>query len=186
MSTIKNESQIEAVLREMEKPEQIESLHFLVNKLPELTSAIQFVEEKVKFIQYTISDQQSVEGIIGQVEQKIENLHLTKEHLEAMVLMVQALPRLVQYLEKAEDMFLFLQNVVTDSESIEYALKGVKEVPPVEKTLNVLKETNERFQVQQDSSPVSMLRMYRLLKHPTIQSGLKYVETLLDVIHKQK
>ncbi|MED0716582.1 hypothetical protein P4S80_09860 [Aeribacillus composti] len=183
--TLKKDSEIEAVLQELEKPEQIESMHYLVKKLPELTAAIQSVEEKIEFISYTLHDKKSLTNLVNQVEEKVESLHLTKEHLETIITMMQMLPRLVQLLGKAEELLLFVQNVITDSQSVEYALKCFKDIVPMEKGLHIIKETNERFKNEKDTSHVSLLRMYRLLKNPAVQNGFKYLEALLEVINKQ-
>jgi len=185
MASITKESDFEKVLKELENPEQIESLQYLASKLPEFTSAVQSMEEKLSFLMYVLNDKQSLEGLANKVEKRVESLSLTTEHMESLLTILQLLPRLTQLLEKSEELILFLRNVLSDSQSIEYAVKGLNNVIPVEKGMDILKETNKRFDLEKDNGNVSILRIYRMLKSPAVQNTFKYLEILLEVIEKK-
>ncbi|NNV06968.1 hypothetical protein [Geobacillus sp. C56-T2] len=177
---------LEPVLQLLEKDEQREALRYLIEKLPELKKAMESAEDKLAFVQHVMNDKQSLEALFTEFEEKMEPFRLTAAHLEAMATFIQLLPTLVQWLQKAEELISFSISVLRDRESMAYMVEGAKEIVPVEKGLVMLKETNERFRRERDSSTVSLLRMYRLLKHPLLQDGVKYIETLLDVIHQHR
>jgi uncharacterized protein YjgD (DUF1641 family) len=174
------------MLQLIENDEQQEALRYFIEKLPQLKQTMESLEEKVAFVQHVLNDKQSLEAMFTEWEEKAEPFRLTSEHLEALATLVQLLPTLVQWLQKAEQFISFVTSVINDRESMAYAIQGAKDIVPIEKGLTILKETNERFQRERDSSTVSLLRMYRLLKHPLIQDGVKYIETLLDVASKHK
>ncbi|KIP20749.1 hypothetical protein JV16_02048 [Anoxybacillus ayderensis] len=174
------------MLQLIENDEQQEALRYFIEKLPQLKQTMESLEEKVAFVQHVLNDKQSLEAMFTEWEEKAEPFRLTPEHLEALATLVQLLPTLVQWLQKAEQFISFVTSVINDRESMAYAIQGAEDIVPIEKGLTILKETNERFQRERDSSPVSLLRMYRLLKHPLIQDGVKYIETLLDVASKHK
>ncbi|MFC0298358.1 hypothetical protein [Geobacillus jurassicus] len=177
---------LEPVLQLLENDEQREALHYFIEKLPQLKEAMESVEEKVAFVQHVINDKQSLQALFTEFEEKAAPFRLTTEHLEALATLIQLLPTLVQWLQKAEEFVTFVTSVMNDRESMAYLMQGVKHIVPIEKGLDILKETNERFARERDSSTVSLLRMYRLLKHPIVQDGVKYIETLLDVASKHK
>ncbi|ACJ32667.1 hypothetical protein [Anoxybacillus flavithermus] len=174
------------MLQLIENEEQQEALRYFIEKLPQLKEAMESVEEKIAVVQHVMNDKQSLEAMFTEWEEKAAPFRLTSEHLEALATLVQLLPTLVQWLQKAEAFISFATSVINDRDSMAYAIQGAKEIVPIEKGLTILKETNERFQRERDSSAVSLLRMYRLLKHPLIQDGMKYIETLLDVASKHK
>lgn len=174
------------MLQLIENDEQQEALRYFIEKLPQLKQTMESLEEKVAFVQHVLNDKQSLEAMFTEWEEKAAPFRLTSEHLEALATLVQLLPTLVQWLQKAEQFISFVTSVINDRESMAYAIQGAKDIVPIEKGLTILKETNERFQRERDSSTVSLLRMYRLLKHPLIQDGVKYIETLLDVASKHK
>lgn len=174
------------MLQLIENDEQQEALRYFIEKLPQLKQTMESLEEKVAFVQHVLNDKQSLEAMFTEWEEKATPFRLTSEHLEALATLVQLLPTLVQWLQKAEEFISFVTSVINDRESMAYAIQGAKDIVPIEKGLTILKETNERFQRERDSSTVSLLRMYRLLKHPLIQDGVKYIETLLDVASKHK
>ncbi|MBW9219164.1 hypothetical protein CI793_04365 [Anoxybacillus ayderensis] len=174
------------MLQRIENDEQQEALRYFIEKLPQLKQTMESLEEKVTFVQHVLNDKKSLEAMFTEWEEKAAPFRLTSEHLEALATLVQLLPTLVQWLQKAEELISFVTSVINDRESMAYAIQGAKDIVPIEKGLTILKETNERFQRDRDSSAVSLLRMYRLLKHPLIQDGVKYIETLLDVASKHK
>lgn len=184
MASLKN-SRIEMVLEQLEQQEQLESLHYLVQRLPELVAVIQSLENQMAFVASVAQDRESLQRIVNEAERKLEQLSITKEHIESLITIVQMLPTITRLLQKIEDVVMFIENVVTDSDSIAYTWKGINDLLPIEKGITILKETNERFQQGKQDSHFSLLRMYRLLKNPLVQQGIKYIETLLEVANKK-
>jgi len=160
-------------------------LHYLVEKLPEFTEKIQSVEEKLDFVQSVLNDKQSLQSMSNEVEEKVQQLHLGQEHVEALVEMAQMLPKIVPLVKKAEEVSSFVSDFVTDADSVEFALKGINDVVPIQKGMDIIQETNERYQADEATPNVSLLHMYRLLKDPVVQKGFKYVETMLDVVKEK-
>ncbi|MGE8203298.1 hypothetical protein ACQKP0_01860 [Heyndrickxia sp. NPDC080065] len=183
MNNMKTDTDFDVVLQELEKSEQIESLSYLVKKLPEFTAAIQSIEDKLSFVTNTLNDKQALNSLVNEAEEKVERLHLNKDHLEAMVTLVQFLPKLVPLTNKMEEFTIFITNILGDSKSVDYLIRGIDDVMPIQKGIEIMKETNKRYQENKDTSNISILRLYRLLKDPTIQKGFKYFESLLEVIN---
>ncbi|GAB6004765.1 UNVERIFIED_ORG: hypothetical protein BDK47_12530 [Anoxybacillus amylolyticus] len=177
---------LQPILQLLEKDEQREALHYFIEKLPQLKEATESMEEKITFIQHVMNDKQTLESLFAEWEAKAAPFRLTSEHFEAIATLIQLLPTLVQWLQKAEELILFATSIMNDRESMAYWTKGIKDIVPIGKGLDILKETNERFACERDSTTVSLLRIYRLLKHPIVQDGVKYIETLLDVASKHK
>jgi uncharacterized protein YjgD (DUF1641 family) len=178
-------NEMESIIQELEKQEQLNSLHYLVQKLPDFVKAIQAMEGQLSFIRSTLEDRSSLKNIVEDCENSWKSLHLSNEHAESLIKLVKLLPRLVPLLEKLEEMMLFVQNVWQDKQSVEYLANSLKDVVPVQRGLEILQETNERFALQREEN-INILRMYRLLKDPLIQKGFRYIETLLDVIKTNK
>ncbi|MGE6721167.1 hypothetical protein ACQKGD_28175 [Peribacillus frigoritolerans] len=185
MKTTQKKSDLDAVLEELEKNEQMESLYYLVHKLPEFTSAIQSMEEKLIFIRNVIGDKESLNSLGQNIEGKVAKLHLNQEHFDAMFEIVHLLPQLVSMMKKIEGFSMFMNNILADSTSVEYVMNGLNEIVPLEKGIDIVKETNKRFNEDKSPTNLSLLGMYRLLKDPTVQKSFKYIETLLDVINKK-
>lgn len=185
METTQKDNNMDDIIKELEKEEQMDSLYYLVQKLPEFTEKIRFAEDKLDFLESVMNDKQSITSLGQEVEEKVGKLHLTQEHLDALVEIIHLLPRLVPMLKKLEEVTLFINDFLSDSKSVEYALKGLDDLVPVSKASDIITETNERFEEEQDSSNVSLFDMYRMLKDPTVQQGFKYVRTLLDVVNKK-
>lgn len=185
MNMTKTDTDFDVVLQELEKSEQMESLFYLVKKLPEFTAAIQSMEDKLSFVTNTLNDKHALNSLVNDAEEKVESLHLNKDHLEAMVTLIQFLPKLVPLINKLEELTLFVTNTLGDSKSVDYLIRGIDDVIPIQKGIEIMKETNNRYRENKDTGQISILRMYRLLKDPSIQKGFKYFETLLEVINKK-
>ncbi|KON87634.1 hypothetical protein AF332_12875 [Sporosarcina globispora] len=173
------------ILQVLENDEQMKSLYYLLNKLPEFTSAIRSMEEKLAFIGSVMEDKQSLNTLGEALEEKVEKLQLDQEHFDAILNMVHLLPRLVPMVKRLDEIATFINDVLADKESIKYAINSLSDIVPLEKGLDIIKETNEQFKVNNSSSNISIFGIYRLLKDPMIQNGFKYIEILLDVIRKK-
>ncbi len=181
-----NNSKLEHILASFEQPEQLDSLHYLARKLPEFTQTIRGVEEKLAFVESVLNDKQSLASINDEVEQKISRLHLGQEHVEAVLEIAQLLPKIVPMIKQIEELSTFVNDLISDTSSVEYILDGINDVVPIRKGMEMIHETNERFKADESKPNMSLLQMYRLLKDPTVQKGFKYVETFLGVISEKE
>ncbi|MBS4190302.1 hypothetical protein KHA94_08805 [Bacillus sp. FJAT-49705] len=186
MEATQKQSTLENILRELENKEQMDSLYYLVQKLPDFTSRIQAMDDKLEFIESIIGDKQSLSTLSQEVEEKVEKLHINQEHFAALLEIVHLLPRLVSLMKKTEEISLFINDFLKDTTSVEYALKGINDIVPLDKAVGVIKETNEQFKEDKSSPNFSLYGMYRLLKDPTIQKGFRYLELLLGIINNKK
>ncbi|MBD3919738.1 hypothetical protein H8B09_13315 [Paenibacillus sp. PR3] len=181
MADLTTDAQIKAIL---ESPEHKESLLYLINKLPELTDALQMLEDKTAFVRHVLSDKSSLSALADEAEDKWNSLQLSGEHASAILALTHKLPLLVESLEKAEEAASFVKQVVTDKQSLAYLAGSLKELPLVQEGTDILAETNLRYRNEQPYSKISIMRIFKLLKNPALVSGFRYFETLLEVVHK--
>lgn len=174
------------VLEELEQEEQIESLQYLVHKLPEFVSAIRVMEDKLTFLVDSLNDQKSLRLLVEETEEKVDNLNIHKEHLDAMVELVQMLPRFLPAIKKVEDMTLFIESVVGDEKTVNTLIEGFNDIVPVKEGAEIIEETNQHFEENEDTSTVSVFGLMRMIKDPTVQTGIKYAQSLLTVINQRK
>lgn len=183
MATLNPE--VSNVLKELEKEEQVESLQYLVKKLPEFVSSVKVLEDKLNFVVEALSDQQSLSMVVADTEQKIEQLRINEEHFEAMLELVHTLPKLVPVVKQMENIMDFAKDVWGDERTFEAIVAGVNDVIPIKKGAELIEETNEHFKANEDMAPVSLFGLLRMLKDPTIQHGLKYLQSFLYVVNKR-
>jgi uncharacterized protein YjgD (DUF1641 family) len=90
-------------------------------------------------------------------------------------------------IEQLNANMLFVKSVLEDKESMAYLLQGMQEqLKPVDEGLSVIKETNQRFKNTQDYPNISLMRLFKLFKDPSIKKGFKYFETLLEVMSENE
>lgn len=188
METIQKRNEqndMEKILQELEKEEQLNSLHYLVQKLPEFVKATQAIEGQLSFIQSVLKDKQSLSTIATECERQWESWHITSEHVESLLKLTHSLPKIAAMLEKLEEAILFVENVFHDKKSVDYLVQSSMEFIPLQRGIEIINETNVRFSQDKDTN-INILKMYRLLKDPLVQKGFRYIETLLDVIQTKK
>lgn len=185
METNQKHYGLEGVIQELENQKQIDSLYYLVQKLPDFVSRIQVIDDKLDFIESVIEDKQSLSAISNEIEEKIENLHINEEHFTALLELVHLLPKLVPLLKRADEIFEFANDFLTDKASVEYALEGLKDTVPLGKASSIISKTNEHYNKNKNSASFSIYGMYRLLKDPTVQKGFCYLESFLEVVNKE-
>lgn len=185
MGATQTSTSLDSVVQQLAKEEQRESLQYLIEKLPEMTSALKSVEGMLSFVVASLGDQQSLGRIADDVEEKVERLHLTKDHLDAMLTLVHKLPNLVPVINKVEEFGLFVTDVLQDEKSVQYLIDQFGKTIPVQKGMEIVEETNEKFKEREGGPNISLFGMMRLLKDPTVQKGLKYVDSLLTVINEK-
>lgn len=185
METTNHQASLDHIIQALENKEQMDSLYYLVQKLPEFTNAIQSMEDKLSFLTSVMQDKESLHQLGNEVEQKVEQLHINQAHLDALLQIVHLLPSLVPMMKRLDEIIAFATDFLGDQQSIEYTLNGLNDVVPIQETVEVIQETNQRFRNNQDNTSISLYGMYRLLKDPTVQKGFRYVETLLQVIQNR-
>lgn len=176
---------ITSVVQALEQQSQIESLQYLISKLPALTDSLQAIEGVLSFITESLKDTESLSRIVNDIEGKVPSLHINQSHIDAMFILVQKLPNLVPMIEKVEEFGLFASSVLTDKQSVQYFLDKTSESLHLQSGIDIIQETNKRFKEREKGNNISLMGMLRLLKDPSVQKGLKYTESLLMVINER-
>ena len=177
--------EVSNVLKGLEKEEQIESIQYLVEKLPSFVSSVKVIEDKLDFVVEALTDSKSLSMVFEETERKIAQLRLSEEHFDAMLELVHTLPKLVPVIKQIENIMDFAKDVWGDERTFEAIVEGVNDVVPVKKGAEIIEETNEHFKANEDMAPISLFGLLRMLKDPTIQHGLKYLQSFLYVVNKR-
>lgn len=177
--------EVSNVLKGLEKEEQIESIQYLVEKLPSFVSSVKVIEDKLDFVVEALTDSKSLSMVFEDTERKIAQLRLSEEHFDAMLELVHTLPKLVPVIKQIENIMDFAKDVWGDERTFEAIVEGVNDVVPVKKGAEIIEETNEHFKANEDMASISLFGLLRMLKDPTIQHGLKYLQSFLYVVNKR-
>lgn len=179
MSPIAEEQDLSQITNLLTKEGNLDSLLYLVEKLPDLAKAVQTIDEGVAFTQNTLHDKASMNALFQEAEEKLEMDSLNTENFHALIKMFQLLPTVVPLMEKLIDVGTFVTETVQDKDSMESLFN---EMSTVTEPLDVLKETNRRVKEDKQLPSVSIFKLLHLLKDPTVRKGYKYVNTLLNVL----
>ncbi|WP_339230556.1 hypothetical protein NSQ77_09410 [Oceanobacillus sp. FSL K6-2867] len=174
------------VMDSLNNEANMESLLYLVNKLPDLAKTVKTADEALTFAQSTLNDKETMNQLFEEAETKLEASNLNTDTLDALFRVLHLLPEVVPLLEKLVDISEFVKEAAKDSDSIEMLLD---EVSPITNSFNltvdVLKETNHRVQADDQLPHVSIFKLLNLLKDPSVRKGYKYVQTLLNVLSEE-
>lgn len=174
------------VLKGLEQDKQIESLAYLVEKLPDLVDTMKVVEDKADFLISSLSDQQSLSVLAEDTEKKINDLQIDETHFDAILKMTHMLPRLVPMMEQMDNIVAFLEDVATDEKTVSMLIDGMNDIVPIKESTEILEETNKHFKANSNQSDISIFGLMKMLKDPVIQDGLKYTQSLLHVVNKHR
>lgn len=182
----KTNPKFDDVLKGLEQDKQVESLAYLVEKLPDLVDTMKVVEDKADFLISSLTDQQSLSVIAKDTEKKINDLQIDETHFDAILKMTHMLPRLVPMMEQMDNIVAFLEDVATDEKTVSMLIDGINDIVPIKESTEILEETNEHFKANSDQSDISIFGLMKMLKDPVVQDGLKYTQSLLHVINKRR
>ena len=177
---------ISNILKSLEQEKQVESLAYLVEKLPGLVDTMKVVEDKADFLIDALTDQKSLSLIAAETENKINDLQIDETHFDAILKMTHMLPRLVPMMEQMDNIAAFLEDVATDEKTVSMLIDGVNDVVPIKEGAEILDEANAHFKENAAQPDISIFGLMKMLKDPVVQDGLKYTQSLLHVINKRK
>src|SRR5690625_7928645 len=86
---------VSSILETLAQDEQAESLQYLVEKLPELASSVQMIEDKVDFATAALNDHHSLRSTVNEIENKIDKLRFNEEHFNEMIDMMHLFSKFV-------------------------------------------------------------------------------------------
>ena len=181
-----NNPEITKALKGLEQAEQIESLTYLIDKLPDLVNTIKIVEDKTDFLINILNDHQSLSIIANDTEEKIKNLQIDSTHFDALLKMTHMLPRIMPIMEQVENITDFLEDVFNDEQTVSTLIEGVNDIIPIKESTKIFEETNKHYQANQNQSDISIFGLMKMLKDPVVQDGLKFTKSMLHVINERK
>lgn len=178
------------LLSTLEREEQLESLTYLVDKLPTFVSTLKTVEDKLAFVTSSLQDERSLQLVADDIEHKIEKLHIDQTHLDALLQMTHLLPKLVPVIEQVDRVVDFATSVWGDERTVSQLTttltETAKEYVPIDKGKEIIAETNEEFERTKRESPITIFGLMKMLKDPVVQDGLKYAQAFLTTVQKHR
>lgn len=159
-----------------------------LEKVPKMVEQYTALEKTVDFIQEVVSDRASASYLIEGIKSDLPDVTLNRDTLNAMLMLMDKLPKLVETLSALEKFMDLGQAVLNDKESINHLMNGAKDlVEPIQtkvkSTLSMVEEAKER--AKEDSSPVTVFAMLKLLKDPNVQYGFHFVKALVSVMSER-
>lgn len=177
---------LKEALNGLEEKEQLESLNYLVDRLPKIADSMRVIEDKTDFLISTLTDTQSLSVIADEAESKVKNLEINEEHFEALLTLTKLLPRLAPMVEQVDNIAAFLEDVASDEKTVTMLIDGLNDLVPVKESIEVLDEAKLHFEETKDSSDISIFGLMKMLKDPVVQDGLKFTQSLLYAINKRR
>lgn len=194
--TERQDKNLEDVIQKLESKEQVESIEYIVENLPEYVESLKVIEEKVAFAVEMLQDSETLEFMTNNVENKVRELRIGDEHFEALIDLTHMLPKLVPLLHTLDDLKDFALSVWSDEETVEDAIRHGKHTlnkfVPVDKGLElaeeakeIAEETKQEFNNKQNEK-YSMFDLLRMLKDPVVQDGIRYASAFLAVMNRRR
>lgn len=114
---------------------------------------------------------------------------LKPEAQEALVALVDQLPKIVEMMASLTQVHEFAKKVATDRVLIEDTIAGLQEViKPLEEKAKFMAaaamEANER--AENNSATIGVFGLMKMLKDPEIQRLLRFGQAYLDVLNEKK
>lgn len=177
------------VLQELSDPAVQESLIALIHKLPAITEAVDQLEKSIQFVISVGKDKEAISDLTERIENKFDEWQINQETFEAIITISQKLPSIARLVTMLDQVAGFIESVVTDRESVAYLTNSIKQyMEPVsdnlDKGVSIVREAQKKAEA--DTSTVSVYQVYKMMKDPTVQKSLKFVNALLEVLATRK
>lgn len=173
-----NEQTLESALT---RPDVEQALVSLAERLPEIEKSLRRLEDAVDFGMATMNDQQ----VKDKVDLLLDSSNIQIETLEAALKLVEKLPMLLQVTNQLENIFAFGQDVYNDPKTRDLIEQRVDEyVTPIKEKAETTRALVEEVQlrVERDNRHISLFSLMRLMKEPSVQHGLKYMQATIEVL----
>ncbi|QDQ01866.1 hypothetical protein FOH38_15990 [Lysinibacillus fusiformis] len=172
------------LLEQLKQPDVQAALVSLLQQLPTYEKNLQAIGNIVSFGQAVLQDQQAIQ----KYDELVRSYNLNLETVEALVGLLEKLPKLLQMINQLENVLDFATAVLADQQTIDYATASIQSYaePVVEKGkqgLSLVKEIQQ--QAEATTEPVKLFTIMKWLKEPSVQQSLKYVQATLQVLNKQ-
>lgn len=166
------------------RTETQESLSYLIEKLPDVKRLVEAIEPVIHFSKAVLEDEQT----INQFENRLSAYPINGETIEAGIELLGKLPMLLQHVAMLEQLTVFVQDVLGDEQSLEQIKCSIESLPLVQEgkaLTDVVKEVKERAATQ-PQEPVSIFTLMKWLKDPSVQKGLHFAKTTLDILGEKQ
>lgn len=152
-----------------------EAIISVLEKLPKIMEQVSAMEKILDFVSALVNDKDSIRYLVEGFAKDLPEINLNRDTLQAAATLVNKLPKLAKYAESAEMLLDFGQSVISDKQSVENLAKGVESMTePVRdkmrQGMTMLGEAKQR--AKYDQEPIGIFSLLKLLKDPSVQSGL--------------
>lgn len=175
------------LLEELSDPEVLQALITLIHKLPDLNQAINKMEQGISMVTMTVSDPEVLNQFTEPVNQ-LTKIALQQDNLEALSTIVEKLPRIAKSVELLDQIAPFVEFISKRETLTAFAEVLELVTDPVrcrmQEGMSMVKEAQQR--AKRDPSTISIFGVLKLLKDPTVQDGLKFIQAFLDVWQERK
>jgi len=188
-TTIDHLSDLQPLLSLLSQKEIQNSLIQSLEKLPEIVEKYSTLERNIAFIKSTLCDTESMEYLLGGLEDEFQKYIPTKDSLEALMELVHKLPKYTKYLSIVEPIMDFLLSISRDQESVDYLYKGAHELTgPIRQKVENGWDLIQRAKIEADNdhSPVTIFTVLKLIKEPAVQRSAHFVKALLTLASEPK
>jgi uncharacterized protein YjgD (DUF1641 family) len=180
---------LDDLLEVMSQAHVQESLAHMLDRLPQLVQHLDAMERMASFASAVMSDRQSLEYLYTGIRDDLPPVTLNKDTLAAALVLLDKLPKLVESLAVLDRGLDFVRALAADKASLEYLFQGAAGwVEPlqsrVQAGVDVVRAAEERS--RNDTSPVSIFTVLRLLKDPVVQRGVHFAQALLVELAQRK
>ncbi len=168
---------------------QQEAMASALERLPKIMQQYDKLEKGLDFITAVLNDKQSMQYLMNSFEKDLPEVNFNQETVHSIATLINKLPKFAKYAESAERLVDFGQAVLSDKQSMEYLVEGMDSLTaPIygmaQECTSVLEEAKKK--ARKDDSPIGIFTLLRMLKDPTVQSGLQFMRAVLDVIETRK
>lgn len=186
MNQTGNSFELNEVLSELAKKDNLDALLLLVDRLPEISNAVKSLEEISIFTKATLEDKQSLEGIFENAESKLATLGINNLTIESIITLINLLPQVVLLLKNTLEGIQFISGVLNDHESVQFLRDELEPAAgKVKGFAALMSETNKRCAQESTLPTLSVFKLVSLLKDENIRKGYKYLQTFLAVLSEK-
>lgn len=181
----KNEPLVEVLSDERVQAAVVTALE----KLPSIMEQYAQVEQTLEFVKNFANDKESVQNVLSGLKSDLPDVSINRDTLNAMMVLVDKLPKLVETITALEPMVEFVQAILSDRDSLQNLVKGAEDLirptqQRVQEGLSIMEEAKSRAAT--DRTQVGIFSLLKLLKDPNVQYGIHFMQAVIAVIGERK
>lgn len=172
------------LLEKLQQPDIQSALISLLHNLPTYEKNLEAIGNIADFGKSIIQDKQAIQ----KYDELVRSYNINLETIEALVGLLEKLPRLYKLIEQLESLIDFASAVLVDQQTLDYATVSIKSYtePLLQKGKQGLSLVEEiQQQAQAMTEPVKLFTIIKWLKDPTVQKSLKFAQATLTVLNRK-